>query len=213
VNEWMEQFLDYVRGLGPWGPVVLAVVYVIATVFFVPGTILTLGAGFLFGVVAGAITVSIGSTIGATAAFFVGRYIARDWVAAKVANSPKFEAIDEAVAREGWKIVGLTRLSPVFPFNLLNYAYGLTKVKAWHYILASWIGMMPGTVMYVYFGSIAGNLATLGADPGEGNAAKQVLTWVGLAATVAVTILITRVARRALTTTLEEEKPEVAEEI
>ena len=149
--------LEAIARLGAWGPVLFVLLYVAATVLFLPGSILTLGAGVVFGLARGAVIVSISATLGATAAFLVGRYLARDWVAGKIEGHPKFKAIDEAVAREGWKIVGLTRLSPVFPFNLLNYAFGLTRVSLSHYVIASWIGMMPGTVMYVYLGSVAGD--------------------------------------------------------
>jgi uncharacterized membrane protein YdjX (TVP38/TMEM64 family) len=172
--------------------------YVAATVLFVPGSILTLGAGFVFGVVGGTLSVSVASTLGALAAFLVGRYVARGWVAAKTADNPRFAAIDEAVGREGWKIVFLTRLSPVFPFNLLNYAYGLTSVSTPAYFLASWIGMLPGTIMYVYFGSLAANLATLGDAAESRGAAQWILYGLGFVATVAVTVFVTRLARRAL---------------
>lgn len=190
--------LDVVAGLGPWGPVLFALLYVLATVLFLPGWILSVGAGAVFGVVKGSILVSISATLGATAAFLVGRYLARNWVAARIEGKPRFRAIDEAVAREGWKIVGLTRLSPIFPFNLLNYAFGLTRVSLRHYVLASWIGMMPGTVLYVYFGSLAGDLASLGAGRAARTPAEWGLYAVGLVATVAVTVYVTRIARRAL---------------
>jgi uncharacterized membrane protein YdjX (TVP38/TMEM64 family) len=167
-------------------------------VLFLPGSILTLGAGFVFGVVRGSVLVSISATLGATAAFLVGRYLARDWVGAKIAGNEKFRAVDEAVAREGWKIVGLTRLSPAFPFNLLNYAFGVTRVSLRDYFFASWIGMLPGTVMYVYIGSLAGDLATLGAGDRQRSAAEWALYVVGLVATIAVTVYVTRLARRAL---------------
>jgi len=190
--------LGWIAGLGAWGAVIFVVIYVAATVLFLPGSILTLGAGFVFGVVRGSVLVSISATLGATAAFLVGRYLARDWVGAKIAGNEKFRAVDEAVAREGWKIVGLTRLSPAFPFNLLNYAFGITKVSLRDYFFASWIGMMPGTVMYVYIGSLAGDLATLGAGERQRGAAEWALYVVGLLATVTVTIYVTRLARRAL---------------
>ena len=189
--------LEAIARLGAWGPVLFVVLYVAATVLFLPGSILTLGAGVVFGVARGAIIVSISATLGATAAFLVGRYVARDWVAGKIEGNPKFKAIDEAVAREGWKIVGLTRLSPVFPFNLLNYAFGLTRVSLSHYVIASWIGMMPGTVMYVYLGSVAGTLAGAGGGTSR-TPAQWTLYAVGLAATIGVTVYVTRLARRAL---------------
>lgn len=198
VSSLLRDLLAWVREQGIAGVVVFSAVYIAATVLFVPGSILTLGAGFVYGVGWGSLTVSVASTIGATAAFLVGRYFARDWIAAKVAGNARFAAIDEAVGREGWKIVGLTRLSPVFPFNLLNYAYGLTKVTLRDYFLASWIGMFPGTVMYVYIGSLAGSLAALGAGERSRTTAEWILYGVGLLATVVVTVFVTRLARRAL---------------
>ena len=198
VDVYLRAVLDWVRDRGALGVLVYGALYVAATVLFVPGSILTLGAGFIYGVAYGTAYVSIASTIGATAAFLVGRYFARDWVAGKVAGNERFAQIDEAVGREGWKIVGLTRLSPVFPFNMLNYAYGLTKVSLRDYFLASWIGMIPGTIMYVYIGSLAGDLATLGAGQRSRTPAEWILYGVGLVATVAVTFLVTRLARKAL---------------
>lgn len=189
--------LEAIARLGAWGPVLFVLLYVAATVLFLPGSILTLGAGVVFGLARGGVIVSISATLGATAAFLVGRYVARDWVAGKIEGNPKFKAIDEAVAREGWKIVGLTRLSPVFPFNLLNYAFGLTRVSLSHYVIASWIGMMPGTVMYVYLGSVAGSLAGAGGGTSR-TPAEWALYAVGLAATIGVTVHVTRLARRAL---------------
>lgn len=187
------------------GALVFMVLYTVTTVFLVPGAILTLAAGAIFGVIKGTIFVSLGSTVGATVAFFVGRYFARDWVSSKIAGRPRFAAIDDAIGREGWKIVGLLRLSPVVPFSLSNYFYGITKVKPLGYILASWIGMLPGTLMYVYVGSLAGTLAAVGTGAGTGFTTLQWIFYgVGLAATVAVTILITRVARRAVNRALEE---------
>jgi len=198
VNTYLRDVLEWVRDRGAAGVLIFAAVYITATVFFVPGSILTLGAGFIYGVVWGSIYVSVASTLGATAAFIVGRYFARDWIAAKVSGNKRFATIDDAVGDEGWKIVGLTRLSPVFPFNLLNYAYGLTKVSLRDYFFASWIGMMPGTVMYVYIGSLAGDLATLGAGERARTTGEWALYGVGLLATVAVTVFVTRLARRAL---------------
>lgn len=199
----LKELLASIAALGFTGILIFVGVYILATVFFVPGSILTLGAGFVYGVAVGTAAVSVASTLGSFAAFFVGRYVARSWVAAKTAGNPRFAAIDSAVGREGWKIVLLTRLSPIFPFNLLNYAYGLTGVPAGSYFLASWIGMLPGTVMYVYFGSLAANLATLG----QSGTARGPLQWViyglGLVATVAVTVFVTRLARRALAQTLD----------
>ena len=123
----LRSLLRWIDSLGNWGPLMFILIYILACVLFLPGSLLTLGAGVLFGVMRGAVIVSIASTVGATAAFLVGRLLARDWVAKRIQTAPKFKAIDEAVAVEGWKIVGLLRLSPVFPFSLLNYALGLTR--------------------------------------------------------------------------------------
>jgi uncharacterized membrane protein YdjX (TVP38/TMEM64 family) len=198
VKDIFLTFLEQVRALGVWGPVLLGIVYIAATVLMLPGAILSLGAGFLFGVVPGVITISIASTMGAGAAFLVGRFLARDWVAKKVAAMPKFAALDAAVAREGFKIVFLTRLSPVFPFNLLNYAYGLTGVPFSHFFLASWIGMIPGTILYVYLGSAAQSLAAAAAGDVPRSPAEQIFFWVGLGLALVVVVFLTKVARKAL---------------
>ena len=202
VQELFQVTLAWISDLGPLGPVFFIVFYILATVLFLPGLIPTMAAGVLFGVIQGTLLVSISSISGATLAFLTGRYLAREWVAVKIRGNQKFEAIDVAVAKEGWKIVGLTRLSPVFPFNLLNYAFGLTQVSLRDYFLASWIGMLPGTVMYVYIGSLAGDLASLGSGERSRSPAEWALYGVGLMATVVLTLYITRIAQRALNRTV-----------
>jgi len=198
VQELLQVALAWISDLGPWGPVFFIVLYILATILFLPGLIPTMAAGLLFGVLQGTLLVSISSISGATIAFLIGRYLAREWVAGKIQGNQKFEAIDAAVAQEGWKIVGLTRLSPLFPFNLLNYAFGLTQVSLKNYFLASWIGMLPGTVMYVYIGSLAGDLATLVSGELSRTPAEWAFLGVGLIATVVLTLYITRIAQRAL---------------
>jgi uncharacterized membrane protein YdjX (TVP38/TMEM64 family) len=200
----LRNLLAWVEARGVAGALVFVGVYIVATVLFIPGSILTLGAGAVYGVVMGTVWVSLASTLGAFAAFLTGRYIARDWVAAKAAANPRFRVIDQAVRREGWKIVFLTRNSPVFPFNLSNYAYGLTAVPAGGYLLASWIGMLPGTVMYVYLGSLAASVATIGASEQRTGPVQWMMYGLGFVATVAVTVLVTRMARRALSRSLPE---------
>jgi uncharacterized membrane protein YdjX (TVP38/TMEM64 family) len=195
---WLTNALDWIRGLGALAPIVFIAMYIAACVAFVPGSILTIGAGVIFGVVRGSIYVSIAATLGATAAFLVGRYLARDWVRSRLEGNAKFKAIDEAVGKEGWKIVFLTRLSPVFPFNLLNYAYGLTRVTLRDYFFASWAGMIPATVMYVYIGSISGDLARAAGGGGTRTPLEWALTAVGFIATVAVVVYATRIGARAI---------------
>ena len=198
-QELLRNALQWVEDLGAIAPIAFMLIYIVATVAFLPGSVLTLGAGVLFGIVKGSIYVFFGATIGATLAFLVGRYLARGWISKKIAGNEKFSAIDRAVGKEGFKIVLLTRLSPIFPFNLLNYGMGVTGVSLKDYVLAS-VGMIPGTIMYVYIGSLAGSLATIG---GETNAnANPVAQWairiLGFAATVAVTLYVTKIARKAL---------------
>jgi uncharacterized membrane protein YdjX (TVP38/TMEM64 family) len=194
----LESALQWINGLGSLGGIAFIGIYIIATVAFLPGSILTLGAGVIFGVILGSLYVFIGATLGATAAFLVGRYLARGWVTNKISGNKKFAAIDKAVGKEGLKIVLLTRLSPIFPFNLLNYALGITGVSLQDYFLGS-VGMIPGTIMYVYIGSLAGNLAFIGSESKPDN---MILHWVikiiGLIATIVVTIYVTKIAKKAL---------------
>jgi uncharacterized membrane protein YdjX (TVP38/TMEM64 family) len=198
VKSYTVSVLAWIQSLGIWGPVFLTAFYVVAAVLFLPGSIITLAAGALFGVGKGFLAVWIGANLGACAAFLVGRTLARDWVEKKVQANSKFVAVEDAVAREGFKIVLLLRLSPVFPFNFLNYALGLTKVSLVHFALASLIGMIPGALMYVYIGSVAGSLAAIASGHVEGGVAGEVLKWVGLVVTIAVTVFVTRIARRSL---------------
>ncbi|HKI33700.1 MAG TPA: TVP38/TMEM64 family protein [Gemmataceae bacterium] len=197
IKQYLADFVDWVQGLGWWGALVFGLVYAVAGLA-IPGSILTLGAGFAFGVVFGTVVVSLSSVTTAVLAFWLGRTLFRAWVAAKVAANPKFRALDQAVAENGFKIVFLTRLSPVFPFTLLNYTFGLTKVRFRDYLIASWIGMLPGTVLYVYLGSAIHDVADLAAGNVERTPAQTVFFWVGLAVTALVTVLVTRIARNAL---------------
>ncbi len=188
-----------VQDMGIWGPLVFAGVYVVATVLMLPGAALTLAAGAIFGLLWGTVAVSIGSTTGAAMAFLIGRYLARDTVERKLGKFPKFRAVDRAVSEGGWKIVALLRLSPAIPFNLQNYLYGLTAIRFWPCVIASWIAMLPGTFMYVYLG-YAGR-AGVAAATGE-SAGRTPVQWamlgVGLVATIVVTVYVTKLARRAI---------------
>ncbi len=192
----VEAFYEWIDSLGGAGYGVYAASYVLATVLFLPGSLLTIGAGLLFGVVKGSILVSISSVTGAALAFLVARYLARERIENKFGKNLKFAAIDTAIGKEGWKIVLLLRLTPLLPFNLSNYLYGLTSVAFWPYVLASWIGMMPGTILFVYIGSLgktAAEAAAGGADSG-----KLALNAVAFLATIAVTVFVTKIARTAL---------------
>lgn len=194
----LPRFAAWIDSLGAWGPVAFVVGYALAVVAFVPGSVLTLAAGAIFGLVRGVAYVFVAATLGAAGAFLVARYVARGAVERRLADTPRFAAIDRAVGAEGRKIVFLLRLSPVFPFTLLNYALGLTRVGFGDYVLAS-AGMLPGTFLYVYYGKLAGDVATLaGAPAAAKGAGYYIVLALGLAATIAVTVVVTRTARRAL---------------
>jgi uncharacterized membrane protein YdjX (TVP38/TMEM64 family) len=205
VQQWLRSFNDWVGQMGVAGIFIFIIVYAVATVLLAPGAILTIGAGFAFGLWKGFLAVSGGATLGASLAFLVARFIARDKIEAMATRNEKFRNIDNAIGKQGAKLIFLLRLSPVIPFNLSNYFYGLTAVKFWPYVLASWIGMMPGTFLYVYIGT-AGKAAVAAA---AGGAAMKhgwqywTLMSVGLAATVIVTIWVTKIARDALKKTAD----------
>lgn len=193
----LERFQAFVAGLGALGPLVFIAGYAVATVAFAPGAILTLAAGSIFGVVRGAIYVFFAATLGASLAFLAARHVVRRQIEERVAGSPRFAAIDRAIARDGRRIVFLLRLSPVFPFNFMNYALGLTRIGFGDFVVAS-LGMIPGTLLYVYLGAIAGRAAVAASSGARGQPLELAFWAFGLVVTVVVTVLITRTARRAL---------------
>ena len=195
---FLDRFVDWVEGLGALGPIAFILGYMAATVAFIPGSVLTLAAGAIFGLGQGVVYVMIGATAGASLAFLLARSVAREAIAQRVAGNPKFAAIDRAVGRDGFKIVVLLRLSPVFPFNMLNYGLGLTTVRFTDYVAAS-IGMLPGSLLYTYSGFLAGDIIRLTADAGpDRGPGYYAVVALGLAATIAVTTIVTRTARRAI---------------
>jgi uncharacterized membrane protein YdjX (TVP38/TMEM64 family) len=186
---------------------IYVVVYVVATVLLLPGSILTLAAGFVFGLPIGVALVSLSSVLGACCAFLTGRYFARDWVASRIAGLPRFNALDRATGKDGFLIVLLVRLTPLFPFNLTNYGLGLTRVTFRDYLIASWVGMLPGTVLYVYLGSLAMNITELAS--GGGAASFDAGPWVfgtGLVAAILLSVVITRRANALLRKQLDSEE-------
>ena len=207
LQELLQNALTWVESLGSIAPIAFIALYNVATVLLIPGSLLTLGSGVLFGLVWGSVYVFFAATLGATLAFWLGRTVARDWVSNKISAYPKFAAIDTAVAKEGFKIVFLTRLSPLFPFNLLNYAFGITQVSLKDYVLGS-VGMIPGTILYVYIGSLIGSVAQIGMKGATLDPQTQKLQWIakiiGFIATIAVTVYITRIAKKALNDSISE---------
>ncbi len=192
-RQWAIELVTWIRDQGPGAAAVFATAYVIAALLWIPGSALTLGAGFVYGAFWGSLLVLPSATIGALAAFAISRRFARGWVARKLAGNRKFAALDRAIGSAGFKITLLTRLSPMFPYNALNYALGITEVRLRDYAAATALGMLPGTIMYVYLGS----LVTTAGDLGEQQAGSW-FYWVGGAVAIVGGIAVTLIARRAL---------------
>jgi uncharacterized membrane protein YdjX (TVP38/TMEM64 family) len=205
VGSWLSVMATWVESHRTFAWIIYIAAYTAASILIIPGTILTLAAGFIFGIPTGIFLVSLGSLTGAASAFIVSRFLARDWVSQRIKSFPSFRVLDKATRHKGFIIVLLARLSPLFPFNLLNYAFGLTAVRFRDYVLASWIGMAPAIVLYVYVGSVAENFSQLTANGiGEGTE-RNALLITGLVTTLILTVLIARMATRALTQHLKSE--------
>ena len=205
IVEWLTvgaTWIDSNRTLS-WSLYIVA--YIIATALALPVAIFSLVGGFLFGLPVGVMIVSLGSVFGASGAFFIGRYLTRDWVAARIEQRPRFRALDKATRHDGFLIVLLARLSPLFPFNLMNYALALTSVRFRDYFIASWLGMLPFTIVYVYVGSIAADLTEATSGLPSEEISNTLVLFVGLVATIVLTILITRMATRTLNKHLEDD--------
>lgn len=195
---YVPQFSAWVGELGPLGPIAFVVGYAVAVIAFVPGSVLTLASGAIFGLVEGTLYVFVAAILGSTGAFLIARHGARAAVEKRIKGDVRFASIDAAVGQEGRKIVFLLRLSPIFPFNLLNYALGLTQIKLADYVLAGF-GMLPGTLLYVYTGKLLGDVASVvGGVETETGTGEWLVRGVGFVATLAVTLYITRIARQAL---------------
>jgi|SRR5581483_2662709 len=193
LKEWSDSFQSWIKNLGGEGILVFGIVYIVATVFLVPVSVLTVVAGLAFGLAIGFPLVAVSATIGATLAFLIARYLVHKRVESLVATRPKFKAVKAAVSEEGWKVVGLLRLSPVVPFNLQNYFYGITDVRLAEYVPATFVGIMPGTLLYVYLGAAGKAVSGEGGGP-----LKWTFFAVGLIATVAVAVFVTRKAQEKL---------------
>lgn len=196
-SEWIPSLTEQVARLGAWAPLAFVAIYVLGALLLAPGSVMTLAAGAIFGLLKGAALVFFAATLGAAAAFVVARHLARGYVERRIGRG-RLAAVDQAIARNGFRLVLLLRLSPVLPYNLLNYSLGLTRVRFRDFLLGS-VGMLPGTILYVYYGKVAGDLATLAhGSPARHDAAYWTLLAAGLAATIGATVLVTRTARRAL---------------
>ena len=192
------ELLAWIESLGVLGPVFLILLETLTVVFILPGLVLTLGGGYLFGFVAGTIYMMAGTTLGATLAFLIARWCFGDRMRHYVLEHPKLRSVSDEFTPEGWKIVLLTRLIPLFPFKLSNYFFGLTGFRLWHFVLGTAIGFLPITAVLVYAGSLAHDLTTLGID----NVARSPLVWAlngaGLVAAIIAVAYVTKRARHAL---------------
>lgn len=198
-GHWLQAVIAWIAARRASAALPFILLYALAALVLMPEFLLTIAAGAIFGLTRGLVLVSIGSTLGAIAAFLLGRTLVREWTRRRIEQWPKFHALDRAIRRHGFWVVFLTRLSPLIPYGLLNYAYGITAVRVRDYLPASWIGMLPATLLYVYAGSAAVNLgeAITGRAP-VARSGGDALLWVGLAATIAVISLLTHLARREL---------------
>ena len=196
--EMLHHALLRIAAMGAPGCVAFVFFYAACCVAFMPVSVLTFGAGAVFGLGPGFVLVWLGATVGSWASFLIGRYWLRAWVEERLARYPLFAAIDTAVSAQGWRIVILTRLTPLLPFSLLNYAYGLTRVRLADYMAASCVGMTPGSLMFVYLGAAAGDAFKAGAHGHVRTRLEWVFFGVGLVATVVAVTLIGRAAQRAL---------------
>lgn len=200
-----ERLIEYLAAGQAASPLLFIVVYAVATMAFLPGSLFTMAAGALYGLGLGTLYAWCGATLGATGSFLIARYLGRRPVERRIRKRPRFEAVDRAIASEGRRVAILLRLSPVLPFNILNYALGLTRLSLFDNSIAC-LAMVPGALMYVYYGKLAGTaLAATAAGPGyERGTGYWVWIAMGLAATVAAVLMLARAARRQLTRIEEE---------
>ncbi len=198
LETWMESVRDWVGGLGFWAPLAYAVAYGCATTLFVPGSALSVAAGVVFGLWKGSVVVWAGANLAIVTSFLIARHVARSRVEAMARTRPRFAALDRALGEEGWKIVALMRLSPLFPFSLQNYLLGVTAIRFRPYAVASGIFMIPGTFLYVYLGYAGGQVAAVAGGLPEEDIVRLVLRAVGLVATILVTVIVARIAARAI---------------
>jgi uncharacterized membrane protein YdjX (TVP38/TMEM64 family) len=207
VAQHFKWLLEWVRGLGAWGPVLFVFVYTLVCLLFLPGSVLTLGGGFLFGGLWGAAIASLGATLGAAVAFLLARGILRRRIEHRLATHPKFRSLDRAIGGQGFQIVFLARLCSLFPYDLTSYVFGLTDISFGRYVLATWLGRLPETVMFAYLGSTAKSIADVVAGRVAFGIEQKVFTAVGVAAMVAIVIVVASLARKALREAVDDSSP------
>jgi uncharacterized membrane protein YdjX (TVP38/TMEM64 family) len=199
VQPWLKSFLEWIDRLGPWAPAFLVVFDAVVCLLCLPGSAVTLVAGFLWGTVAGSVVASLGATLGAAAAFLISRLLLRGWIERRLAGHPATNAIDRAIGSQGFRIVVLIRLCSLLPYDLMSYALGLTKVSFGRYLLGTWLGRLPEILLWAYIGSTAKSLADVFAGKVQAGAGGRILLLgMGIAAMIAAMLMVARIARKAL---------------
>jgi len=189
--------MHVVQNAGMWGWLMFIGLYALCCLLFIPGSILTISAGAIYGFWFGSALVLIGNGVGSVLCLLITRVFLRDWVKKKINKYPKLRAIEKAVAGDDWRLVFLTRLSPIMPFSLINYSLGLTKISPWRFLLATELGAVPAVAVYVYIGTLMGSLAEIGPDMKAHQPIEWAFQGAGLLVAIGVTIYVTRLATKA----------------
>ena len=199
-------FLEWLEGLGAWAPFLFILIDMLVVVLVLPGVILTFGAGFMFGVLRGSLYVLIGSTIGATIAFLIARYLFGKRATEFFLDHSKLKLINDEFKRAGWKFVLLTRLVPFFPFKLSNYLFGLMQISLRDFVIGVFFGIIPFTVTNVYIVSLAADLATIDSRTASRSRMEWTIYGIGVIIAIVAVIYITHLARQALDSSQSKEK-------
>ena len=205
LEQALTSLLQWVDSLGTLGAIAFVAIYIIATTICIPGSIMALAGGALFGKLMGTILVFVSGFLGACCAFGLGRYLLSDWVKKQLEKNSYLKAVNRLVVTEGWKIACLLHLSPIVPFNLLNYVLGTSEITYPNFLLATSVGILPGVILYVFLGSTIGDLTMV--MMGKSDSANSTIQWVisaiGILATVALTIYLAKIARQHITNKLQ----------
>jgi uncharacterized membrane protein YdjX (TVP38/TMEM64 family) len=194
----LERTLEWIDSFGTAGMLLFVLIYILTCIFFVPSMIFTFSGGVLFGLWKGATLSLIGTGLGSLGAFLIGRYLAHDFVEKRFASNKEFSRLAHAAQKKGWKIVSLARLSPIFPFAIGNYAFGITRIPALHYLGASMLGTIPSTTVYTYIGTLVGSVAALSVEGRARTWQEWVFLAGGLVATLVLSYYLRRFAQKSL---------------
>lgn len=193
---FLQKTLGWIEGRGAWGPAIFVLVYTLSCIFFVPSFIFTFSGGVLFGIGKGLLLSLAGTGAGSLAAFLIGRYLAREPVEKMIARNPEFQKLAAALRKKGWKVILLARFSPLFPFLIGNYAFGLTPIRASHYLIASVLGTIPSALVYTYLGFITGGFASFAREGRTRTGSEWLLLIFGLAATLGLAWYLRKFAEK-----------------